>query len=509
MVGRKKQNVEKQSEVNEEPEVNSTFSPEKHEFLKELKAMVHSPADLSVKHLTEQITIAYIDNLVDDKVLGSQIISELIKRQPETPDELPHLLSIPEVKVTDKRRDIIYDMLGGNVVIHIDGHSHVGLADIASMPTRSLAAPENESQVIGSQIGFNESLGTNISLVRQLVKNANLCNEEFTVGKQTNTSFSMLYIKKVVSEENVNTVRERVTNLQIEDLIDSAMLAELIEDNSYSIFPQMLLTERPDRFCDGLLSGKVGIIVNGSSMAILCPLSFLEFFHSREEQNLRWQLATFIRLLRFSAVFLSIFLTPLYVASLTFHYEIIPQPLLIPLSESRAIVPFPPIVEALILEIIIELLREAGARLPTKIGQTIGIVGGIVLGTAAVQAGITSNILIIIIALCALASFTTPNYMMSNVIRLLRFPIIILAGFWGYYGLMLAFCFLMIHLLRLSSLGAPYLAPLYPPRFSDWGTAIIRLPLGLLKRRASNNEIFNQKVDAVNNQPPRDDVKKE
>ena len=270
----------------------------------------------------------------------------------------------------------------------------------------------------------------------------------------------------------------------------------------------MLLTERPDRFCDGLLNGKIGIIVNGSSMAILCPCSFLEFFHSREEQNLRWQLATFIRMLRFGAVFLSIFLTPLYVASLTFHYEIIPQPLLVPLSESRAIVPFPPLVEALILEIIIELLREAGARLPTKIGQTIGIVGGIVLGTAAVQAGITSNILIIIIALCALASFTTPNYMMSNVIRLLRFPIIILAGFWGYYGMMLAFCFLMIHLLRQSSLGAPYLAPLYPPRLADWGTAIIRLPLGLLKRGASNNEIFNQKVDAVNNQPARDDVKR-
>lgn len=509
MVGRKKQNVEKQSEVNEELELSGTFSPEKHKFLKELKVMVHSPADLISKHLTEHITIAYIDNLVDDKVLGSQIISELIECRPEMPEELPHLLSIPELKVTDQKKDIIYDMLGGNVVIHIDGHSRAGLANIATMPTRSLAAPENESQVIGSQIGFNESLGTNISLVRQLIKNANLCNEEFTVGKQTNTSFSMLYIKKLVSEENVNTVRQRVTSLEIEDLIDSAMLAELIEDNSYSIFPQMLLTERPDRFCDGLLNGKIGIIVNGSSMAILCPISFLEFFHSREEQNLRWQLASFIRMLRFGAVFLSIFLTPLYVASLTFHYEIIPQPLLTPLSESRAIVPFPPIVEALILEIIIELLREAGARLPTKIGQTIGIVGGIVLGTAAVQAGITSNILIIIIALCALASFTTPNYMMSNVIRLLRFPIIILAGFWGYYGIMLAFCLLMIHLLRQSSLGAPYLAPLHPPRLVDWGTTIIRLPLDLLRTRASNNGIFNQKVDVEDYQPQRDDVKKE
>lgn len=508
MFGRKKQNFKKQSQVNNEPELNGAFSPEKHKFLKELEEMVHSPADLIIKHLPEHITIAYINNLVDSQVLRDKIISVLDQYQPKTPEELPPLLSIPSLKVTDQKRDIIYAMLGGNAIIHIDGHSQACLANIACAPTSALSAPENESQVIGSQIGFNESLGTNISLVRQVIRNPNLCNEEFTVGKQTNTPFSMLYIKEVASEENVNTVRERLTNLQIEDLIDSAILAELIEDNSYSVFPQMLLTERPDRFCGGLLNGKVGIIVNGSSMAILCPSSFLEFLHSREEQNLRWQLASFIRLLRFGAVFLSIFLTPLYVASLTFHYEIIPQPLLIPLSESRAIVPFPPIVEALILEIIIELLREAGARLPTKIGQTIGIVGGIVLGTAAVQAGITSNILIIIIALCALASFTTPNYMMSNVIRLLRFPIIILAGFWGFYGIMLAFCLLMIHLLRQSSLGAPYLAPLYPPRFVDWGTAIIRLPLDFLKTRASNNKIFNQKENAVDHQPQRDDVKK-
>ncbi|MBW9234449.1 spore germination protein, partial [Leptospira santarosai] len=183
------------------------------------------------------------------------------------------------------------------------------------------------------------------------------------------------------------------------------------------------------------------------------------FFQSREDQNLRWPIASFLRILRFSAVFLSIYLTPMYVAALTFHYEIIPQSLLVPLSESRALVPFPPIIEALLLELIIELLREAGARLPTKVGQTIGIVGGIVIGTAAVQAGITSNILIIIVALSALASFTTPSYMMGNVIRVIRFPLILLAGFWGFYGIMLGFCFVLIHLIRQSSLGSPYTAP--------------------------------------------------
>src|SRR5690606_35482473 len=173
----------------------------------------------------------------------------------------------------------------------------------------------------------------------------------------------------------------------------------------------------------------------------------------------RWPIASFVRLLRFSAVVLSVFLTPLYVAALTYHYEVIPQTLLVPLSESRALVPFPPIFEALIIELIIELLREAGVRLPTKVGQTIGIVGGIVIGTAAVQAGITSNILIIIVALGALSSFTTPSYMMGNVILIIRFPLILLAGLWGFYGIMLGFCFILIHLLRQSSLGSPYTAP--------------------------------------------------
>ncbi|MER2170879.1 MAG: spore germination protein, partial [Psychrobacillus psychrodurans] len=225
--------------------------------------------------------------------------------------------------------------------------------------------------------------------------------------------------------------------------------------------------------------------------------SFIEFFHSREDKNLRWPVATFIRLLRFAALFISIFFTPMYVASLTFHYEVIPQPLLVPLSESRAIVPFPPILEALFLELIIELLREAGARLPTKIGQTIGIVGGIVLGTAAVQAGITSNILIIIIALCALSSFTTPNYIMGNVIRVLRFPIIILAGFWGYYGIIFAFCFLLIHLLRQTSLGAPYMSPFYPPRFKNWGDSIIRLPIKYVIRKSPNARVSNTNIQNV------------
>lgn len=479
------------------------ISPFKNDFIDELNKIVHSPADLVIRYVTNNITIAFIDGLVDTQSLNEKILSRFEDTSEETPSTLRERLSIPEVDVFNEMMKSIDEMLIGGVLIHINGYSEILISKIPSYEKRSLSAPENESQVIGTQVGFNESINTNISLIRRFISNPNLCNEQFTLGKETRTTVSVLYIHGIVDEKHVNTVRQRIEDLDIADLIDSAILSELLDDSSSSIFPQTLLTERPDRFCDGLLTGKVGIIVNGSSMGIICPFTFLEFFQSREDQNLRWPIASFIRILRFIAVIVSTFFTPIYVASLTFHYEVIPQPMLVPLSESRAIVPFPPIIEALFLELVIELLREAGARLPTKVGQTIGIVGGIVIGTAAVQAGITSNILIIIVALGALASFTTPNYMMGNVIRIIRFPIIVLAGFWGYYGIMLAFCFLLIHLLKQSSLGAPYLAPFYPPRLRDWPDSIVRLPLPYISRHSVNSrsrkEIQKNKQKKNNN----------
>ncbi|HWK22811.1 MAG TPA: spore germination protein [Ureibacillus sp.] len=486
---KKKSSPTNQAEKDKPKEIPIPTS--KLEFLKKIKEETNEPADLIVKKISESITIVFLDFLIDQNTLNEQILTTLEKMNDATPNIIKENLLISEVDLTSELNKSIFEMLIGAVLIHVEGQSELVIAKISSYQSRGLTAPENESQVIGSQVGFNESLPTNISLIRRYITNPNLCNEKFMLGKETNTSISVLYIKGIASEQNVNTVRQRIKELEISDLLDSAVLAELIDDNSFSIFPQLLLTERPDRFSDGLLSGKVGIIVNGSSMGILSPYTFVEFFQSREDQNLRWPIATFVRLLRFAAIFISIFMTPLYVAALTFHYEVIPQPLLVPLSESRSIVPFPPIIEALFLELIIELLREAGARLPTKVGQTIGIVGGIVLGTAAVQAGITSNILIIIIALCALSSFTTPNYLMGNVIRVVRFPIIVLAGFWGFYGVMFAFCMILIHLIRQSSLGVPYTAPIYPPRWRDWPDSIVRLPLPFINRQSIINKPKN------------------
>jgi hypothetical protein len=209
---------------------------------------------------------------------------------------------------------------------------------------------------------------------------------------------------------------------------------------------------------------------------LITPTTLVEFFSSFEDYFLNWVLASFFRLIRLFAVAFSILVTPVYVATLSYHYELIPTDLMNTLVTSRRDIPLPPILEAFFLELTIELLREAGARLPTKVGQTIGIVGGIVIGTASVEAGLTSNVLLIIVALAALASFTTPVYKMGNAIRLLRFPFLFFAELWGLLGIVLCFCFLMTHLIRLTSLNRPFLEPLYPPRRTDLKDSLIRLP---------------------------------
>lgn len=478
---------------NNHTHVKKLIPSDKAEFISVIKTDSNNPSDLKTKFITEDFTLFYIENLVDSRVLNKHILPVVLNNPNSSPHELKSQLQILEVNMTENLELAILELFSGAALIHKNGYPTVLLAKVNTKESRSLSAPENESQVIGSQVGFNESLSTNESLVRRYIRTPDLYIEKLTVGKISNTTVSILYLKSIASEDMVQTLRQRITDLKIDALLDSSILAEMIDDNSLSPFPQMLLTERPDRFCDGLVNGKLGVLVDGSSMGLICPYSFIEFFQSREDQNLRWPIATFLRLLRVSAIFLSIYLTPIYVAALTYHYEVIPQSLLVPLSESRALVPFPPIIEALLLELIIELLREAGARLPTKVGQTIGIVGGIVIGTAAVQAGITSNILIIIVALSALASFTTPSYMMGNVIRAVRFPIIILAGLWGFYGVMLGFSLFLIHLIKQTSLGTPYTAPFYPPRLVDWRDSILRLPLPLTNFRPTSSRAKKKK----------------
>jgi hypothetical protein len=270
------------------------------------------------------------------------------------------------------------------------------------------------------------------------------------------------------------------------------MLIQYIDDFPNSIFPLFPTTERTDSAISRLVAGRVIGILDGSPSVFSAPASFFEFFSSPDDYYQRWLLGTATRILRFIAFLITVNFTALYVSVTTFHYEMVPEALLLTLTESRSRVPFPPIYEALLMEVTIELLREAGARLPTKIGQTIGIVGGIVIGQAAVQAGLTSNILIIAVASSAISSFVIPSYVMSASIRLIRFGLIFLAGMMGNLGLMMGIAMVVIHLSGLTSLNTSYITPVSPFKFKDWRDVFIRAPFWALKERPSQSKSPNK-----------------
>ncbi|MEC0232370.1 spore germination protein [Paenibacillus alba] len=468
-------------------------------FEETLKRLLHNCSDLVVKHANDSLTLIYFGNLIDSNLVHHQLLGSLqqIRLDPFSMEGLAQLIPVGQTELTCEMEPAMTLLLRGWTVVYKVGYSDALLVNTAKQPKRTPSIAEIETNVIGPQIGFTESLETNVGIVRSYIAHENLCNESLEIGELTRTQVQLLYLKDVAEEQTVNTLRQRIADLKIDGVIGSSVLVQLIEDNSMSIFPQLILTERPDRVSFSLLEGKVALLVNGSNFAIVGPSTFLDFFKSPEDHYLSWNIAMFIRGLRFFAIFISILMTPAYVAALTFHYETIPPSLLVPLAQSRSKVPFPPLFESLFLEVTIELLREAGARLPTKVGQTMGIVGGIVIGQAAVQAGFTSNILIMLVALAALSSFTTPIYLMGISIRFVRFPMIIAAGIWGGIGIVFTICLVLIHLLRQTSLGHPYMHPIFPPRWRDMMDTVFRLPFPSLSGRSTftrtpNKQRFNR-----------------
>jgi hypothetical protein len=472
-------------------ETNAAHSFEIENFRQEILSFVSSSDDLVFRILephNQKIVIFYFEDLIDLKTLNECIIRPLEEIKDDSDAEtLANKINIADITRTNQISEVVEKLVNGSAYMFRENDTYGILADIQDKATRGLEKAETESLVFGPKISFTESISKNLNLIRSNLNDPKLCVETLMIGSRAKKKVQMVYIKDIADEENVNTFRQRITDLEVDSIIDSTVLSQLIEDNSYTVFPQFITTELPDRLTISLLHGKIGLLVDRSPTVIIGPSTFMNFFESTEDIYMRWNMGTFLRIIRFVAIFFSVLLTPAYVAVLTYHYEVIPSALLVSLGQSRSNVPFPPVFEALLLEFIIELLREAGARLPTKVGQTMGIVGGIVIGQAAVDAGFTSNILIIIIAISALGSFTAPSYAIGTAVRMIRFPIILMAGLYGGVGIMFCLCFLLIHLLKITTLGRPYLSPIYPLRFSDWKYSIFRLPYQFLVQRPISN----------------------
>ncbi|GIQ69525.1 spore germination protein [Xylanibacillus composti] len=427
------------------------------------------------------IDVLYFDHMVSGEDVGREILQPL--RSLSVQEVSAYMRRSPFKRIDEAKR-LIKGILDGQTALFWKDQAY--LADTNGPQFRSVQQSETETVITGPHDSFIENIQTNLSLIRSRIKSSHLKVIPCEVGEITKTTVYILFIQDIANRELVHKLVRRIESVEMDGLTDTNMLIQYIDEHPNSVFPQFLTTERPDAAVSRLLSGRIVGIVDGSPSAFSAPTNFFEFFSSPDDYYQRWMLGTALRFLRFLAFIITVTFTAFYVSVTTYHYEMIPAALLTNLAESRYRVPFPPIYEALLMEITIELLREAGARLPTKIGQTIGIVGGIVIGQAAVQAGLTSNVLIIAVASSAIASFVIPSYVMSASIRLIRFGLIVLAGMWGNMGLMFGVAYIVIHLSGLSNLGVSYLSPLAPMNVSDWKDVFIRAPYWLMRKRSTS-----------------------
>ncbi|MFB5251280.1 spore germination protein [Bacillus mycoides] len=489
-----KQQSSKQ-EDNSQNKQQSSGSNSIYDFSKPENDHIHSLQDLIEKlkqssdfvnyHTSDDETmpywISYYRPSLDGEKLQKYLMPTLMERPCAPLEELKEHIPMSGITITNDLQKIEDMVLKGHAIIQLNQQDQkCMLANIAIDNYRAPTPPLNESTVIGPQEGFVEDIDTNINLVRKRLPVLELQTKEMIIGEFSKTKVVMMYLNNLAEKDNVDFLEESLRSLEYDQINDSAYIQELMGEKS--IFPLYINTERTDRVTKALIDGKIAIFVDGSPSVLLTPVSYFDFFISPEDYNVSWLYATFSRILRLIAVLFSICATPLYVATLNYHYELVPSDLLETLILSRAQVPFPPLIEALFLELAIDLLREAGARLPMKVGQTLGIVGGIVIGQASVQAGLTSNILLIIVALSALASFITPIYKMGNAVRLLRFPFLAFAEIGGLFGISLGFIFLFTHLFRLTSLRKPY-ALFYPTRQQSMKDSWIRFPLTMIDTR--------------------------
>jgi len=386
------------------------------------------------------------------------------------------VIAIDDAKKIGGFQELTEQVLMGKSVLMIDGCTEAVAMETRGYEKRSVDKTTSESVVYGPKEGFVESLRTNITLIRRIVQTENLVSDIFTVGTEMPTLVSLMYIKGVVNEKALEEVRRRVRSLNIPQCPGTGYLQQLIEDHPYSLMPQMLETERPDRAASCLSDGQIVIVVDGSPYALVAPVSFWHLIHASDDSFMRWQYGTFVRLIRMLGIALSLLVPGVYVALTLFHQHMIPMELLTSIIETRAKVPFPVVVEVLIMETAFFLLNEASTRVPSLIGSSVGLVGALILGQAAVAASIISPILIIVIALTGLGNYTVPDYGVGLGIQIARLSIVFAGAVLGFYGIVLAVGLMLTYLCSMTSFGEPYMAPVAPFRPHN-GDIVMRAPL--------------------------------
>lgn len=438
----------------------------------------------------------YLSNMNDTNVLHSDILKPLMQAPPHLvnnpipADQLKDVLlneTLYHKKLYSDRQlnRIIESLLRGGTVVAINGMDEAIILETGKVEKRAIQQPDTEQVIRGPREGFIEQLGTNISLLRYRLPTTDFRVKTMQLGHFTKSKVAICYLKGVANDELVKEVENRLAVVDIDGILDVGYLEQFIEDNKHSPFPQTQNTERADKAVANMLEGRVIILVDGSPFALIVPTVFNQFYQTTEDYSERYIMVSFIRFARLLALAFSLVTPSLYVAIISFNPELIPTEFAVAVSGGRAGIPFPSVIEVFIMEASMEVLREATLRLPQQIGGALSIVGVLVIGQAAVSAGFVSPITVVVIALTTIGSFATPAYNAALALRLLRFPLIILSGMFGLYGVMVGLILIANHLLSLRSFGVPYMSPLVPGNFQGMKDTVIRAPLWSMRKRPS------------------------
>lgn len=413
-------------------------------------------------------------------------------------------ISSGEVRPVSDLDTLILAVLSGEAVLLLDGQAEGLITGQKNWKDRGITEPSSQSVIRGPKDGFTETFRTNTALIRRKIKDPNLWLETKVIGRVTRTDVGVMYIKGIVNEEVLKEVHARLDRIDIDSILESGYIEELIQDETFTPFPTIFNTERPDAVAASLLEGRVAILVDGTPFVLVVPALFTQFYQASEDYYHRADFATLIRIIRYICIFIALLAPSLYIAITTFHHELLPTSLLIGLAAQREGVPFPAFIEAVMMEITFEILREAGVRMPRAIGQSVSIVGTLVIGQAAVEAGLVSPAMVIVVSITAISNFVVPAFNMAISLRILRFLFMLLAASFGLFGITVGLIGLVLHLCSLRSFGIPYLSPFAPLILADQKDTLFRLPQWallsrphLISRRNRVREAINQTKERV------------
>lgn len=474
---------------------NNELNTSLQENIQFINTSLGKSADIIIREIqigkegTIKAGIIYTDGLTDTPSLQNFILETLmldvkemeLQKKVSPEKNLVSVLkdfamTVGEIKELTEFDVLFTGLLSGDTIILIDGYAQGLLISNKQWVERGVTEATTQMVVRGPREGFSENLRVNTALVRRKIKDPNLWMVSKVIGRRSKTNVNLMYINGIANDRIVKEVRLRLDKIDIDGILESGNIEELIQDSPLSPFPTIFNTERPDVVAAALLEGRIAILVDGTPFVLIVPALFTQFFQSSEDYYQRADIASLIRLLRFLAFMIALLAPALFIAVTTFHHSMLPPQILLSLAAQREGVPFPAFIEAIIMEVTFEILREAGVRMPRNIGSAMSIVGAFVIGTAAVEAGIISAAMVIVVSITAIASFVSPTYDLAIAVRMLRFLFMGIAASFGLYGITIALIALVLHLCSLRSFGIPYMSPLAPFNVSDQKDTFIRLP---------------------------------